>query len=244
MGYVYKITSKTTGKSYIGITRNSVKRRWQRHIANAKAEVKYHFYHAIRKYGIDDFVHSIIEEVDNTILSKREIFWISYYNSYKDGYNSTIGGEGYGNDPNTPKITCKHIVTGEISSVPKTVFDASDELVGITAGTKLSEEGKEKRRVASTGYKHTPEAIAKIKEAKRLMGKPVGNVRPGKINVHNHKGEIVARELHKVEAEHLFCRSITNATKVKPLGTTQQSKSQLNKNNNLHLVGFYITRNQ
>ena len=54
-----------------------------------------HFHNAIRKYGFQDFVFQIIEDdiTSNEILNEREKYWINYYNSYYDGYNSTLGGE-------------------------------------------------------------------------------------------------------------------------------------------------------
>lgn len=52
-------------------------------------------YRAIRKYKItrEDF-----EVIENNIETQeksdeREIYWISFYNSYKEGYNSTLGGD-------------------------------------------------------------------------------------------------------------------------------------------------------
>ena len=48
----------------------------------------------MRKYGIDKFHIEQIEEVPDSELNDREVYWISFYNSYYDGYNSTFGGEG------------------------------------------------------------------------------------------------------------------------------------------------------
>ena len=49
-------------------------------------------YRAMKKYGIDAFHISLIEETD--FPNEREIYWIQQYNSYHNGYNATIGGEG------------------------------------------------------------------------------------------------------------------------------------------------------
>ena len=48
----------------------------------------------MNKYGIENFIIEEIEEVDVKELSIREIYWIEYYNSYKNGYNATLGGDG------------------------------------------------------------------------------------------------------------------------------------------------------
>ena len=49
-------------------------------------------YRAMRKHGKDIFHIEQIEECDNEKLNEREKYWISYYDSYKNGYNSTPGG--------------------------------------------------------------------------------------------------------------------------------------------------------
>lgn len=48
----------------------------------------------MRKYGIENFIFSEIECCDDILLDEREIYWISYFDSYNNGYNSTIGGKG------------------------------------------------------------------------------------------------------------------------------------------------------
>lgn len=49
-------------------------------------------YAAMRKYGIENFSVELIEETDNP--EEREIFWIEQKDSYRNGYNATLGGEG------------------------------------------------------------------------------------------------------------------------------------------------------
>lgn len=51
---------------------------------------------AIKKYGKTNFSKEIIEECEVGTTSKREKYWIHYYNSTDDtiGYNISIGGEG------------------------------------------------------------------------------------------------------------------------------------------------------
>lgn len=49
----------------------------------------------MRKYGIENFEIIPVEQVSpNVDLEAREIYWIQYYNTYIDGYNATIGGDG------------------------------------------------------------------------------------------------------------------------------------------------------
>lgn len=95
--FIYKATSATTGKVYIGQTTQTLQERINQHNSHAFGhQYNYHFHNAIRKYGAEDFTYEIIEDGIKSVevLNKREKYWISYYNSYYDGYNSTMGGDG------------------------------------------------------------------------------------------------------------------------------------------------------
>lgn len=46
----------------------------------------------MRKYGVKHFNIEIIEETNNP--EEREIYWIEYFGSFKNGYNATMGGDG------------------------------------------------------------------------------------------------------------------------------------------------------
>lgn len=95
MGYIYKIQNKINSKVYIGQTRKHYIERWKQHIKGAQTKKKKtYIQQAIAKYGIENFVFSVIEEVPNSMLDEREIFWIEQENSFKNGYNRTIGGNG------------------------------------------------------------------------------------------------------------------------------------------------------
>lgn len=109
-GYIYIIRNKINSKVYIGQTTQRPKDRWKDHKSKSKYKNNV-LYKAIRKYGIDNFYMNIIEDnVPYEKLSEREIFWIEKYDSYKNGYNMTIGGEGNGR----LEVYKIHIVTNEI----------------------------------------------------------------------------------------------------------------------------------
>lgn len=91
-GIIYKVTNLINSKVYIGQTRRSLIIRWKEHLYLAnKQDNKFH--KAIFKYGEDNFVIQVIEKVDEKLLNEREEYWIKFYNSLIDGYNSTLGGE-------------------------------------------------------------------------------------------------------------------------------------------------------
>lgn len=95
-GCIYIIKNIVTNKYYVGQTRlgNPIIR-WKDHYdcAFVKNE-NYHLYASMRKYGINNFVFQVVE--DNILLKdldKKEKEYITYYNSFNDGYNNTLGGQ-------------------------------------------------------------------------------------------------------------------------------------------------------
>ena len=52
------------------------------------------FANSIRKWGWDAFEGKILEEVYEEDLNELEKFYIEYFDSFKNGYNTTLGGEG------------------------------------------------------------------------------------------------------------------------------------------------------
>lgn len=90
-GIIYKITNKVNGKSYIGQTRYTLEFRWKQH--QHKKDNTY-FHNAIHKYGIDNFDIEVLEECNIEDLNSREIFYIAKFDTFNNGYNLTIGGDG------------------------------------------------------------------------------------------------------------------------------------------------------
>lgn len=102
-GIIYRHTNKVNGKAYIGQTIKSMEERFKCHIKSAENGDSYEFQRAIRKYGVESFYSeileadiellSIIQERDN-ILNIKEKYWIAFYDTFKNGYNMTLGGGG------------------------------------------------------------------------------------------------------------------------------------------------------
>lgn len=93
MGFIYKITNNQNSKIYIGKTSSTLEERWNKH-KYAYLIYDWHLYRAMRKYGIENFQIEEIEKCSDDILNDRERYWISFYDSYNNGYNSTEGGDG------------------------------------------------------------------------------------------------------------------------------------------------------
>jgi len=92
-GIIYCAYCIFNGKKYIGQTKKSLEWRMKKHYYDANV-YQYKFQNAILKYGKTGFIWGIIEECDYDLLDDKEFYWIRYYNTYYDGYNSTHGGDG------------------------------------------------------------------------------------------------------------------------------------------------------
>lgn len=90
-GFIYKITNKVNGKSYIGQTRYTVEFRWRQH---QHKKDNTHFHNAIAKYGADSFIVETLEECELAEMDSREIYYIAKFDTYNNGYNSSTGGDG------------------------------------------------------------------------------------------------------------------------------------------------------
>lgn len=95
---IYLITNKVNGKKYIGLTKVPSKRfgqhkRYSRQKDKSKLQA---LHHAFLKYGEDSFVFEIIHTNIKTFNSavSLEMFYINKYNTFKEGYNLSLGGEG------------------------------------------------------------------------------------------------------------------------------------------------------
>ena len=94
MAYIYEIINDINGKKYIGKTEFDIKKRFREHCNDAFRErnEKRPLYNAMRKYGVEHFHISLIEETDSP--DEREQYWIDKEQTYHYGYNATLGGDG------------------------------------------------------------------------------------------------------------------------------------------------------
>ena len=102
IGDIYLIKNKVNDKIYIGKTIQGIEHRFREHIKRAYEldyctyEYKYNtkFYRAIRKYGKDSFIIESLGRFDAEDLNNKEIYFIQKFDTFNNGYNSTLGGDG------------------------------------------------------------------------------------------------------------------------------------------------------
>lgn len=95
MSYIYKIYNDINDKVYIGKTNYLLEKRFQEHIRDSrKNQENRPLYNAMNKYGVEHFKIEQIEECDVQIADEREKYWIEFLQTFKYGYNVTLGGDG------------------------------------------------------------------------------------------------------------------------------------------------------
>lgn len=125
MGTIYSITNLLNNKKYIGQTSKKPEDRWKEHIYRGTSNKWYRtsaITKAIHKYGANNFKFEVIEKTDNSLLNEREEYWIKYYNTFYNGYNSTQGGQlngGYKYDIDSKLLIEQYNKLGSTRKVAK-----------------------------------------------------------------------------------------------------------------------------
>ena len=96
MAFIYKISNKINDKSYVGKTLKSIEERWNQHINSKDREdcKDRPLYRAFNKYGVFNFTVEQLEECSEEVVNEREVYQINILDTFKKGYNATIGGDG------------------------------------------------------------------------------------------------------------------------------------------------------
>lgn len=146
---IYKIENLINGHKYIGQS-TDIEDRWtkekQRAFQPKAHDYNYPLSRAFRKYGVNNFSFEIIEECTEEELNERERYWVQYYDTFFNGYNQTLGGDGSINKP-------KEYIIGIITDLENTdmyhkeiakKWNVSVELVqGINTGRYWKQIDKE-----------------------------------------------------------------------------------------------------
>lgn len=144
---IYRATNKKNNKSYIGQTIFSLDSRIKAHLNTVTNNGHFHFHNALRKYGLDGFEWNIIRICDDRkSLDDYEQYYILYYNTFKNGYNMTTGG-----------CHCEYSKESR-EKIRQSQLGKNNHRFGI----KQSPETRQKKSVAMTGFRHTPDSIRKI----------------------------------------------------------------------------------
>ena len=184
MGVIYKITSPTE-RIYVGKTYNLSQRiddyKCKRY--NSKKSI---IMDSIKKYGWNNHKIETIENIEDSLLNEREIFWISelktYHYEHEQGMNLTKGGDGQ-----------RHSWKDDKERVAKAKLRCGENAP--MYGKKLSIEAKEKlskfwkERHKQTNYKF-PKWVKELSRKKACKA----------VVCYNSNGEFIGEYESTVEA--------------------------------------------
>ena len=209
-GFIYCITCLPTGKWYFGQTIHTIKYRWNRHILSTQRGSDHKFHRAIRKYGEENF---LVEEVlavcapTKDVLKAKldyiEIRLIRKFDTKRNGYNSTDGGDGLVNLSEESLLKISKALKGRKFS-EKTLKKMS-EAAKLRIGELNSNFGNHKlagNNHPLYGKHHSEESKKKISEANR--GKKGGMNNTRRVSQYSLDGELVKIWNSVLEAKRKF----------------------------------------
>ena len=158
---IYKITSPTN-KIYIGQSKN-IEKRISYYSGLQCAEQK-KIYASLFKYGWHNHTFEILETCSYSDINEREIYWISFYNSFSENnLNILHGGKGSSGRVWTRELRDKL----KIANIGKKhSSETVQKIILANTGKKRTLETCNKISKALKGKVTSPETIAKIKKAK------------------------------------------------------------------------------
>ena len=172
-GTIYKITSPSN-KIYIGQTINIKNRINKYKCLSCKGQPK--LYNSLKKYNWNLHTFEILETcLSDDNLNEREIYWITFYDSFKNGLNCNQGGNGNKNEKLSEETKRKISETQKRKKTwvgRKHKEETKEKIKKNNIGKILSEETKEKIRQANLGKKQSEET--KNKKIKAALGKKRG----------------------------------------------------------------------
>lgn len=194
MNYTVYMHKFPNGKTYIGVTRQTVERRWR----EGRGYFGQPVYDAILKYGWDNIEHIILEtNLTKEQAEESEKRYIREYNSlsHGNGYNIETGGYLTESISAETKAKIGNANRGKLSGEKhwhygqhwdeKTRKKISDAHKGMKYGEETLKKKRERfsgKNNPMYGTKMTPEHKAKIQEAcVRTVSKPVICIETGTV---------------------------------------------------------------
>ncbi len=111
---IYCIFNTVNWKRYIGQSR-SLKTRWKSHLCGLRhgKHANVHLQSAFSFYGEKSFLFQVLEYVETPDLNRREIDWISFFDTLanRSGYNLDFGGKSKGavSQETRKKLSLSHL---------------------------------------------------------------------------------------------------------------------------------------
>lgn len=197
---IYAYKKKSSNKIvYVGQT-NNLEYRHKQHIKydpynSNNREYNYPLSRGIRKYGEDEYELVILE--DNLLqsqLNEREIYWIKFYDTYFNGYNQSTGGS----NPVKPIFDDKLIdLTIEMLKDYENSYQDICNKTGLSMTHVYNINTGNRRKRDNIQYPIRPNNVA---GTKGLKFSPEQNIEIHNLLLHTHKGFNEIAELYHCTA--------------------------------------------
>lgn len=152
IGKIYKIKNLVNQKEYVGCTISTLKKRFEEHIFRCtKSDSNTKLCNSIRKYGFENFRIELIDECDVSIIYEKEKYFINEMNTFKNGLNSTYGGEGCLGYKHNEEIRKK------ISKIIKDGRSHKDKTYEMIYGERSIEEKKNRQESVKKSWENMTE---------------------------------------------------------------------------------------
>ncbi len=207
---IYLAVNKINGKKYVGKTARAFDVRHREHIYDARNKFKRAFSRAIRKYGIEAFEFTVLEECERAAIDERERHWIKHHECRSPkGYNLTDGGDGT-LGTSRPDVTARlKAMTGEKNHMHGRIFTAEERkrfgqpgAKNARFGVKLSDQFKGLLSERVRAAMQTPEirqrfldGLERFRSSPEFEQKKAATVERQKVYKHIVKIEEKARRL-------------------------------------------------
>lgn len=182
---IYCIRHKSTGKEYVGQTKNEFASRIYSHVYYAyRKKTSYMLItRMLSVHGIDDFEVCILEKLENReSLDEAEIRHINERRSYVDGYNLTKGGDGFKKDflpewvkENLKKPVCQYTKDDVLIATYDSINAASNatgiSCISFACSGRTKTAGGFKWKFANDDHKTTRKWSAEAKLKYRASGR-------------------------------------------------------------------------
>jgi hypothetical protein len=94
IGNLYLISNSINNKVYVGKTYEALDKRFSEHKRESKKQLTRPLYKAMNKHGADNFNIELIGTFIQGELEEYEQVAIAEFDSFTNGYNATLGGDG------------------------------------------------------------------------------------------------------------------------------------------------------
>ena len=205
VGYIYKYENLVNHKVYIGQTTDLVNR--QSSHRSKSATVRSKFYNAVRKYGWDKFSFCILATIEaepdkiTNLLDTLEIEYISQYNSYYKGYNSTFGGHSNRGALRSEEYK-EYCRNRQYSPITRKKMSESAKNKKVSDKTKQKISAKVRSYWKNDGYKHTAEQHKKAAKTRKESGKYIRTIEQNQKTSLKLKGRIAIN--NKINNKFIF----------------------------------------